>query len=109
MVLDVGAKADDALHTELTAAVKQALSLGVWVPSSRENVTSESFVRRHTQFESVDEFCVASPSDDDTTGGIQRLPSEERDEFVARTTEFETWAEMKRSGAVEDLVALQNV
>jgi hypothetical protein len=28
---------------------------------------------------------------------------------VARTTDFETWAEMKQSAAVEDLITLQNI
>jgi len=109
MVLDSGVKTRDSLHTSLTTTIERALTRDTWVTSSRERVTSESFIRRRTQFGSVDEFCVASPSDDDTIGGVQRLSADERDAFVARTTDFETWAEMKQSAAVGDLVTLQNV
>ncbi|QSG14401.1 hypothetical protein [Halapricum desulfuricans] len=109
MVLDSGVKTRDPLHASLTTAIKRALSLEVLVSSSHERVASESFIRRRTQFGSVDEFCAASPCDDATIGDIQGLPTDERDAFVARTTDFETWAEMKDSAAVEDLVTLQNV
>jgi hypothetical protein len=108
MVLDSGVKTPDSLHVSLTTAIKRALTLETVVSSSREHVASESFIRRHTQFDSVDEFCVACPSSDDTIGGVQRLSADERDTFVARTTDFETWPEMKQTAAVEELVSLQN-
>lgn len=108
MVLDSGVKTPDSLHTSLTTAIERALSLETWVSRSREQVASESFIRRRTEFDSVADFCAASPGDDDTIGAVQRLSADERDSFVARTTDFETWAEMKQSAAVEDLVALQN-
>jgi hypothetical protein len=109
MVLDSGVKTYDSPYTNLTTAIERALSLETWVSNSREHVASESFIRRHTQFDSVNEFCVASPSDDETIGGIQQLSMDERNEFVARTTDFETWTEMQHSAAIEDLVTLQNV
>ncbi|WP_136717018.1 hypothetical protein [Halorientalis salina] len=109
MVLDSGVKTHESLHTSLTTAIERAFTLETWVSSSRKRVASESFIRRRTQFGSVDEFCVASPCDDDTLGGIQQLSADERDAFVARTTDFETWTAMKQSAAVEDLVTLQNV
>ncbi|WP_324664916.1 hypothetical protein [Haloarcula sediminis] len=98
-----------SVQTSLRTAIERALTLETWVSSSRERIASESFIRRHTQFGSVEEFCVASPCDDDSIGSVQQLSADERDAFVARTTEFETWAEMKESAAVEDLVTLQNV
>lgn len=109
MVLDSGVKAPDSLHTSLTTAIERGLTLEKWVSSSRERVASEAFVRRRTQFDSVDEFCAACPCDDDTIGGVQRLPTDERDAFVARTTDFATWTEMKEAAAVADLVTLGNV
>jgi len=109
MALDVGVKTGDSLHTSLTTAIERALTLETWVSSSRQQVDSEPFIRRHTQFGSVDEFCVASPCEDDTIGGVQRLPTDERDAFVARTTDFETWEAMTESAALEDLTTLQNV
>jgi hypothetical protein len=109
MVLDFGVKAQDSLQDNLIAAIERALTLDTWVSRSRERATSEAFIRRHTEFDSVERFCAACPCDDDTIGGVQRLSTDERDAFVARTTDFETWAEMKQSAAVEDLVTLQNV
>jgi hypothetical protein len=109
MVLDSGVRTQNSLHTSLKTAIKRALTLDTWVSRSRERIASESFMCRHTQFASVDEFCVASPCDDDTIGGIQQLSADEREAFVARTTDFETWTEMKESAAAEDLVTLQNV
>jgi hypothetical protein len=109
MVLDFGVKTPDSLHTSLTTAIERALSLEAWVSRAREQVASESFMCRHTQFDSVDEFCGASPSCEDTIGSVERLSTDERNAFIARTTDFETWAEMKDSAALEDLVTLQNV
>ena len=109
MVLDFGVKTHDSLHNNLITAIERALTLETWVSRSREGVASETFIRRHTEFDSVDGFYAASPCDDDTIGGVQRLSTDERNAFVARTTDFETWAEMKQSAAVEDLVTLQNI
>jgi len=108
MVLDSGVKAHGSVHATLTTAIERALTLETWVSNSREKVTSQSFIRHHTQFDSVDEFCEDCPCEDDTIRGVQRLSDDERDAFVARTTDFQTWAEMKQTAAVEDLVTLQN-
>jgi hypothetical protein len=109
MVLDVGVKTGDSLRISLTTAIERALTLKTWVSRPREQVTSEPFIRRHTEFDSVEAFYAACPCDDDTVGGVQQLPPDERDGFVARTTDFETWDAMKESAAIEDLVTLQNV
>lgn len=109
MVLDSRVKTPASLHTSLRMAIKRALTLESWISGSRERVASETFIRRHTQFDSVDEFCTACPCDDDTIGGVQRLSTDQRDAFVARTTDFEGWTDMKKTAATEDLVTLQNV
>ncbi len=109
MILGSGVKTHDSLLTDLTTAIERALSLEAWVSSAHEGVLSPAFVRRYTKFDSVEKFCEASPSDDATLGSVQRLSADERDAFVARTTDFETWGEMKERAAVEDLVVLQNV
>ncbi|QSG10015.1 hypothetical protein [Halapricum desulfuricans] len=109
MVLGSGVKTRDSLHTDLITAIERALSLEAWVSSAHERILSPAFVRRHTQFDSVDRFCEASPSGDATIGSVQQLSADERDAFVARTTDFETWGEMKERAAVENLMTLQNV
>jgi hypothetical protein len=109
MVLDSGVKTHDSLHDNVSTAIERALTLNTWVSRSREQVASEVFIRRHTEFDSVEGFCAACPCDGDTIGDVQRLSTDERNAFVARTTDFETWADMKQSAAVEDLVTLQNI
>lgn len=109
MVLDSGVKTHRSLLTDLTTAIERALSLDALVSSSHEKILTTPFVRRRTQFDSVAEFCEHCPCEADTIGGVQRLSADERDAFVARTTDFETWEAMKESAAVSDLVTLQNV
>ncbi|WP_336338872.1 hypothetical protein [Haloarcula brevis] len=92
----------------LSAAIERAATPEIRNSYDADTFFSDSFVRRHTEFESVDEFCRAGPCERDSPGGIQRLSAEDRDEFVAATTEFETWSEMKESAAVTDLVTLTN-
>lgn len=109
MVLDFGVKTHDSPSTNLQTVIKRTLISTTLVSSPRDGMFSQAFIRRRTQFESVNAFCNACPCDDDTIGSVQRFSGDERDAFVNRTTEFETWGEMKRSAAVADLVTLHNV
>lgn len=96
MVLDSGVKIPDSPHTSLITAIERAFTLETGVSSSREWIAWEVFIRRRTQFDSVDGFCAACPCGEDTLGGVQRLAPDERDAFEARTTDFETWGRWKR-------------
>lgn len=69
-------------------------------------IFSQQFLRRHTEFESMEAFCEACPCEPNTLGGVQSLSPGERNAFVDRTTDFETWAEMTSRAAVADLIAL---
>ena len=109
MVLDFGVKTGDGLRAELGRALDRAFALQTWIADTDDRVLTDAFVRRHTRFESVGAFCEACPCEEETIGGVQRLADGERDAFVDRTTDFETWSAMKESAAVEDLVTLQNV
>lgn len=108
MVLDAGVKTGDSLHGSLAAVIEQAFTLEPRISNGHGQVTSETFVRHHTTFDSVAEFCAACPSERDTIGGIQQLSADDRDAFIARTTDFETWDAMKESAALEALLTLQN-
>lgn len=107
MVLGHSVKTHDPI-TGLVATVERAVTPDTRSPDDADTLFSDSFVQRHTEFESLEEFCRASPCDRDSVGGVQHLSAEERDEFVAATTAFDTWSEMKQSAAVTDLVALTN-
>lgn len=108
MVLGSEVKAHGSLQTGFQTAIERARMLTTAAPCTRDRLFSQAFIRRRTQFESVDAFCETCPCEDDTLGSVQGLSADERDPFVDRTTEFETWAEMKRSAAVADLVTLHN-
>lgn len=69
-----------------------------------DTLVTRPFVQRHTQFESFAEFCAASPCEGNDLSRFQQLSFQERDNFVDRTTDFEDWAEMKRTAAIEDLL-----
>jgi hypothetical protein len=109
MVLDLRVKTDDPVAARVRTVLEQAVAPETRSSYDSETFFSDSFVQHHTEFDSFDAFCRASPCERDSIGAIQRLPADERDDFVARTTEFETWAEMKERSAVADLVTLTNV
>lgn len=106
MVLDPWVKTDDSLSTRLTATLEQVIEPQARGVQDSDAFFSKSFIQRHTEFESLDEFCRTCPCERPTIGGVQRLSADERNEFVDATTEFETWSEMKESAAVADIVTL---
>ena len=55
---------------------------------------SESFVRDHTEFQSLDELVVASPAEADSAAELGKVPGGAWDEFVAETTDFDDEAEL---------------
>lgn len=109
MVLDLRVKTNDPVSTRVRTVIEQAVAPKTRNSYDDDTFFSDSFVQHHTEFEAFDAFCRASPSERDSIGAIQRLSAADRDEFVATTTEFETWAEMKEQSAVADLVTLSDV
>ena len=109
MDLDLRVKTHGSVSDRLAAAIEQAATPETHRTYDGDQFFSDAFVRRHSEFESLAEFCRACPSDRDDIGGIQRLPEDDRDAFVAATTEFETWAEMKEGSAIADLVVLNGL
>ena len=70
-----------------------------------------SFMRDHTQFDSFAAFRARSPAGVAVEAAFgARSPAPDRlDRYVARTTEFDDWAEMDAAAAVDDLVELFGV
>ena len=106
MALDLRVEAQSVGPTRLTTAVEKALTPATRDAQDGKAFFSESFVRRHTDFESVGELCRACPAERDTIGGLQAMSADERDAFVAARTDFETWSAMKDAAATSDLVTL---
>lgn len=96
----------ETLLPRLTARLGGALTPATRGPADGCGFFSDTFISRHTDFDSVDEFCQACPAGQESVGGVQRLGADEREAFVAARTDFESWAEMKRSAAMTDLVTL---
>jgi hypothetical protein len=106
MALDPGVETLDPRDARLTAAVERLLAPETRSETDATDYFSDSFVNRHTDFESLEAFCRACPCERDTIGGVQGLDAAERDEFVAARTDFETWQEMTQHAAATDLVTL---
>lgn len=63
-----------------------------------EEFFTPEFMAEYTRFESFSAFCTASPWSIDDQSDIDRIPRNELDRFVDRTTEFDGWV-MMRNGA----------
>ncbi|CQH49751.1 uncharacterized protein HHUB_1557 [Halobacterium hubeiense] len=106
MVLGLAVKTHEPVGARLRTAFERATEPETRTPGDVDAFFSQQFVRDHTEFHSLDEFCRACPCKRDSIGGVKRLSPDERDDFVAATTEFESWAAMKTSAATTDLVTL---
>lgn len=96
---------DHRVGTYAPARLATTVARAVTPKPNTEALFCRSFVREHTDFESLEAFCCACPCERDTVGSVQRLSADERDAFVATTTDFETWAEMRECAATSDLVS----
>ena len=61
------------------------------------------FMDEHTRFGSFAEFCDESPWEIDERADLASIPSDELDRYVDRTTQFETWDEMRNRAAVREI------
>jgi len=61
------------------------------------------FMVHHTQFPSFEAFCEHSPWVISGPSDIDRIPRERLDSYVARTTSFETWQEMRNRAAGREI------
>lgn len=65
---------------------------------------SREFMRDHTQFDSFERFCERSPWAADEPADLAGVDRRRLDDYVAETTDFESWAEMNRLAAEEELI-----
>lgn len=93
---DLKERFDEAMETIVE------YQLGTRVDS--DEFFSEPFMEDHTEFDSFRAFCDESPWTLDTPEDIQSVPSSELDGYVSKTTDFETWEEMKTTAAEEAIV-----
>lgn len=66
-----------------------------------DDLFSQSFMRRNTEFGSIDEFFARSPWNPTSEREVAAIPDEKLDAYVARHTSFENWQEMVQQGVLE--------
>lgn len=59
-----------------------------------EELFDPSFMKRHTNFNSINEFLDESPFTLETNEDFDNLEESELDKYVAETTKFSSWEEM---------------
>ncbi len=62
-----------------------------------------AFLARHSQFSSFDEFAKESPWTITEWSDIDEIAAEDLDTFVAETTEFESWRQLRNRAAGREL------
>lgn len=69
-----------------------------------DDVISEPFMRDHTAFDTFADFVDASPWSLSEPRRIDDVPRDALDDYVERTTEFQSWDEMETQAAEEAIV-----
>jgi len=65
---------------------------------------SQPFMRDHTEFDSFAAFCHQSPWPLDDVSDVQDVSRDQLNEYIAATTDFETWEGMKTQAAEEEII-----
>jgi hypothetical protein len=66
---------------------------------SLDEFFSPTFMRERTQFEAFAEFRAESPWTFEDRTDVDAIPTAELDDYVARTTEFDSWLAMRNATA----------
>ncbi|ODR80787.1 hypothetical protein BG842_23715 [Haladaptatus sp. W1] len=94
----------DPLHGRLEEAQERVFELQAGTRVDSDEFFSKEFMRTHTQYDSFRAFYRGGSWDLDEAGDMDELPNDRLDGYVAETTEFETWEEMKTAAAEEEIL-----
>jgi len=93
---------------ELEESVEDALSriseLQAGTHVASDTFFSQQFMRNHTEFDSFATFCNQSPWPLDDIGDVQDVSRDQLNEYIAATTDFETWEGMKTQAAEDEII-----
>ncbi|GGN16792.1 hypothetical protein [Halarchaeum nitratireducens] len=92
------------LESRIRDAVDRIGELQTGTQVQSEVFFSPQFMRNHTEFESFDTFCAQSPLALDDASDLEGAPRDQLNEYIAVTTAFETWEEMKTRAAEEAII-----
>ncbi|QRV17499.1 hypothetical protein JMJ58_21945 (plasmid) [Haloterrigena salifodinae] len=93
-----------ALAKPLKTAIDRIGDVQAGTRVSSDAVFSDPFMRDHTRFDSFDEFCERSPWSLRRPERIRDVDRDRLDSYVAEMTDFETWEEMDRIAAEEEII-----
>jgi len=92
------------LEERIRKAVERIGELQAGTRVNSDEFFSEQFMRAHTEFDSFAAFCAQSPWPLDGASDVQDAPRDQLNEYIAATTEFETWEGMKTLAAEEEII-----
>ena len=91
----------DKLQKELNDLQKKAEALDGEHQVPFSELFNVSFMRRHTNFESLEALIEAGGFKVETMDDFKAIPDQEWDEHIAKATSFPNWQEMMNEASTE--------
>jgi hypothetical protein len=91
----------DELQKKLNDLQRKAEALDGEHQASFSELFNASFMRRHTNFESIEALIEASGFKFETMDDFKAIPDQEWDEHIAKNTQFSNWQEMMNEASTE--------
>lgn len=94
MDIDIDTEGFDELENQLEQMERAARDLDGENEVPFPELFPPSFMRRYTDFSSIDEMLEESPFTVETQDDFEKIPVDEWDEFVDEHTRFPSWEKM---------------
>lgn len=94
----------DQLRRKLDDLERRARNLSGEHNVSFDEIFPPPFMRRHTQYQTIQEMLDASPWKVRSQADFAAIPDAPWDEFVRKSTQFRSWKEMQETAAEEYFV-----
>jgi hypothetical protein len=91
----------DQLQRKLEDLERRARSLSGEHAVTFDEIFPQSFMRRHTHYQTIQEMLDASPWKVKNQADFAAIPDAPWDEFVQKSTRFRSWKEMQETAAEE--------
>ena len=91
----------DKIQKKLRQMKKAAKELDGTHSVSFEDLFTTPFMKKYTQFQSIEEFFSSSSFNVTSQEDFEVIPEEDMDAYVASNTNFETWENMLSKAAEE--------
>ncbi|MDS0282318.1 hypothetical protein [Haloarcula onubensis] len=92
------------LEDRLSDALDRLGELQAGTRVSSDAFFSEPFMRNHTEFDSFVAFYEHAPWSLTEPTDVQGVPRQALNDYVAATTDFESWEAMKTQAAEEEII-----